>query len=292
MSIVKTINVDIGEPMYRLVGGSVAGMGTNWTFPTIGITFDAGFLTDETISCPVMAFSHHHMDHIASLMLWVSQRSWKKMGKSTIVCHKKMVPFLTRYMQFTNEFDGRVNDVDIVGVEHGEQFKIKSNMSLVGYPMNHRKCPEATAWVVTEKRSKLKAEYVGLVSQEIAKLSKTGVKVSDTLHVPIVAYTGDYLWDSQAETLFGAFLSQPPKVVITECTFTEPGSEEEAKEGRHVHLTHAGEVFKACVDVGIHLVVGHFSQREYTKMIAGNFRKVVGETGYTLAPVRFEKEDR
>jgi ribonuclease Z len=285
MTLIKPIQVNVSTPEYKLIGGSVAGMGTNWTFPSLGVTFDAGFLTEETIACDTMVLSHRHMDHVANLMLWISQRGWKKMGKSKIICHPKMLGFVQKYLDFVTTIDGRNNEVVVHTVEHGQMYKLNGSLNLLAIKVTHRNSPEATAWVVVENRKKLKPEFVGMSQDELGKLARNGTQLSDITNVIQVAYTGDYLWDRYAETMFDLFSVKPPKVIITECTMTQPGVEKEAREGKHVHLNDAKEGFKRAITAGSHLVIGHFSQREPMSMIRGNIAKALGADGYTLAPV-------
>lgn len=76
-------------------------------------------------------------------------------------------------------------------------------------------------YVVYSTKEKLKPEHAGLSGKEIGELRKSGVKVTDTVEVPEVAFTGDTTadWiDSEDPVAQDALRA---KLLICECTFVD-----------------------------------------------------------------------
>ena len=88
-------------------------------------------------------------------------------------------------------------------------------------------------YAVVERRSKLKTEYFDLPQERLRALRSSGVEITRTLEIPLVAYTGD--------TELGPYLFRDEfanaKIVICECTFFEPDHKTRARVGKHLHVT-------------------------------------------------------
>src|SRR5690606_14346440 len=91
-------------------------------------------------------------------------------------------------------------------------------------------------YAFSERKKKLKQEYVGLPGKELGKLRKDGVQIDEEINRPLFAYVGD-----TNTTVFeeNPWLFDYP-VIITECTFLydEEGGDDlvdkAAKDG-HTH---------------------------------------------------------
>src|SRR5690606_384029 len=120
----------------------------------------------------------------------------------------------------------------VVGLEPDAQMPIKNNIYLRGFATDHR--VPSLGYVVVEARSKLKPEYAGLPQEQLVALKREGKDITQTLEIPLVCYTGDTAW--------GPHFDRPDVleagILITECTFLDPGHRERAGVGKHLHLDH------------------------------------------------------
>ena len=98
-------------------------------------------------------------------------------------------------------------------------------------------------------------KYHGLPQDELRDLKIRGTEITQTLKVPLIAYTGD--------TCIGDHLYRPEfinaPIVITECTFFEQDHKKRAVVGKHLHIEDLAElmtIWKAG-----HVVLVHTSRR-------------------------------
>ena len=67
----------IYAPPYRIQGVSIAGEATAIQVPELDLGFDIGECPRALLSSNVVALSHGHMDHIAALIYYFSQRHFQ-----------------------------------------------------------------------------------------------------------------------------------------------------------------------------------------------------------------------
>ncbi len=83
-----------------------------------------------------------------------------------------------------------------------------------------------------ERRSKLKDEFRDFPQEKLRELKASGVEITRSIEIPLIAYTGD--------TEPGPFLFRDEfalaKVVLAECTFFESDHRTRAKIGKHLHI--------------------------------------------------------
>lgn len=249
-------------PPYRVQGTSVAGEATAVQVPELDVCFDMGSCPRALLSSKYVAVSHGHMDHVGSLAYYCSQRQFQGMGAGTIVCGKEIEPAIRGMMSGYVQLEQQVTPYHLIGLAPDEELEIKNNIMLRRFEVEHT-CP-ASGYVVVEKRSKLKQEYVDLPQEKLRELKNRGVEITRILDIPLVAYLGD--------TAPGPHLVREDvrkaQIVICECTFIEEDHRERAKIGKHVHLDDVAEWIRVleCQT----LVLIHLSRR--SNMVAARKR--------------------
>src|SRR5208283_5625949 len=98
----------------------------------------------------------------------------------------------------------------------------------------------ALGFVLIDRREKLRPELLAqnLPGHILRQMKEKGERITYTLDVPLVAYTGD---TSMGETLLQHGVVDD-RVLITECTFFEPDHHHRARQGQHLHVTEFLEV--------------------------------------------------
>ena len=216
---------------YRIQGVSVAGEQAVVQVPELDIVFDIGLCPRPTLATPTVALTHTHMDHVAGLPYWFSQRFFQKMpGTARCLAHPKMVEPLRRMMAGWVDLERQKTPHEIVPIEPDSDWEIRPNLFVRAIEVSHG--IPALAFVVIERRSKLREEFAGLPQEKLRELRAQGVEITKMLEIPLVAYTGD--------TEPGDFLLRDEfrnaRVVITECTFFEDEHRDRAKIGKHIHV--------------------------------------------------------
>ena len=111
------------------------------------------------------------------------------------------------------------------------------------------------SFVVVEHRKKLLEKYQGLPQEQLRDLKIGGTEITQTLRVPLVAYTGD--------TCIGDHLYREEftnaKTVITECTFFEEEHKKRSVVGKHLHVEDLKELLS--VWRAENIVIVHTSRR-------------------------------
>jgi len=217
-------------PPFRVQGVSVAGEATSVQVPELDVCFDMGVCPRAALASRLVAVSHGHMDHIGGLAYYCSQRAFQGMGTGTIVCDARIERAVRRMLEGYHELENQRTPFELIGLEPEQEYEIKNNIALRGFPVEHT--APAFGYVVFERRTKLKEEYVGFPQEKLRELKDQGVEITRKLQAPLVAYLGD--------TEPGAPLVRQDvrtaQVVISECTFFEEEHRGRAKIGKHLHV--------------------------------------------------------
>lgn len=240
-------------PPYRVQGLSIAGEQSVVYVPELDLAFDIGGCPKAVLPADTVALTHGHMDHVAAIAYYFSQRQFQGMGPGKVVCPPRLEAPLNNLMKAWIEIEHQRTPYELIPLEPGTDLPLKGNMVLRSFPTDHR--VPSQGYSAVELRSKLKPEYEGLPQPELVRLKQEGQEITQTLQIPLVTYTGD--------TAAGPHLDIPEvmeaKVLITECTFLEPGHRGRAKVGRHMHLDDIVALLEHCK--AEHIVLTHLSRR-------------------------------
>jgi ribonuclease Z len=273
-------------PPYRIQGISVAGEQTVVQIPELDVSFDIGLCPRFALASPYVALSHAHMDHIGGLPYYFSQRVFQKMGLGTCFCHPGILDPLRRMMQSWVELEEQRTPHEIIPLGHGEQFEVKNNVMLRAIEMRHT--VPANGYALIERRSKLREEFYGVPQDRLRELKNSGIEITRTLEIPLIAYTGD---TEMCPNLFSDEFANA-KVVVAECTFFEDDHRSRSSIGKHLHLEDLANLLNVWQAEDVILV--HLSRRtnmmESRKLLEQRLGEENGSRVHFLMDFRANKE--
>ncbi len=219
----------IYAPPYRIQGISIAGEQTSIQVPELDVVFDIGLCPRIALASPLIALSHAHMDHLGGLPYYFSQRVFQGMGTGRCVCHPAIHSALRTMLEAWHPLEQQRTAFELTALAPGEQIELKNNLFLRAMEVSHT--VPALGYVVLERRSKLREEYIGLPQSKLRDLKAAGQEITRQLEIPLVAYTGD---TEMCPSLYSEEFCNA-KIVISECTFFEEDHRQRAKVGKHLH---------------------------------------------------------
>jgi len=239
MAVVKT-------PYFHVLGYSVAGEESVIQIPELNVNFDIGKCPRPALTSDFCLLTHGHIDHSAGIPYYLSQRFFQGMSPGTILCPAKIAQPLSDIIHSWAGLEGKVTEHKIVPMNVGDEYE---------FAVRHR--VPSVGFTLIDRREKLRADLLAqnLPGHILRQMKERGEKITYTLDVPLVAYTGD---TSMGETLLQHGVVDA-KVLLTECTFYEADHRRRADHGMHLHVRDFVEVLPQLKNELV--LLGHVSRR-------------------------------
>jgi ribonuclease Z len=215
---------------HTVIGYSVAGEESVVQIPELNVCFDIGRCPYFALTSDFICLTHGHMDHIAGLPYYLSQRNFQGMKPGTVFLPADLSRGVDDLLKVWRSVERQGTPYTLVPMFSGDLHEIRRDFGIRAIATHHG--GSSLGYSLVSIREKLKPEYVGTPGPELAALRKQGIEIQYRIEIPLVTYLGD--------TAIGPVFDHPDvinaEILITELTFFEPDHRQRAKVGRHLHI--------------------------------------------------------
>jgi len=263
----KFARINFGQ--FHVVGYSVAGEETVVQIPELNVCFDIGRAPYFSLTSDFVCITHSHMDHLAGLGYYLSQRAFQGMKPGTVLIPRELERPVDALLRCWRDVERQGTPFKLVPMTAGQMYEVRRDFGIRCFGTHHGGA--SLGYSLVSVREKLKPELMGTPGPELVKMRNQGIEIQYRVEVPLVAYLGD--------TTLGNVFDQPDvqnaQILITETTFFDPGHKTKAKAGRHLHLDHLVEILPRLKNE--YIVIGHVSRRTGIRRARHLLRKRIGE---------------
>lgn len=254
---------------YSVIGYSVAGEETVAQVPELNVCFDIGRCPYFALTSDIVCLTHAHMDHLAGLPYYLSQRYFQGMKGGTILLPRELEAPVDRMLRCWRDVERQGTPYKLVPMSAGQMYEVRRDFGIRAFATHHGGV--SLGYALISIREKLRAEYIGRPGPELAQLRKSGVEIQYRLEVPLVAFLGD--------TSAGPVFDHPDvvnaEILITECTFFDREHKAKAKAGRHLHVDEFARILPGLKNR--HVVIIHVTRRTALRRAKRVLQKFAGD---------------
>lgn len=236
-----------------VVGYSVAGEETVVQIPELNVCFDIGRAPYFSLTSDIVCITHSHMDHLAGLGYYLSQRAFQGMKPGIVLVPREIERPVEQLLRCWRDVERQGTPFQLIPMSAGQLYEVRRDFGIRAFATHHG--GTSLGYSLISIREKLKPEYMGMPGPDLVKMKKAGTEIQYRVEVPLVAYLGD--------TTIGPVFDHPDvqnaQILITECTFFDPDHRTKAKLGKHLHVEHLVEVLPKLKNEFI--VIGHVTRR-------------------------------
>lgn len=218
---------EIEFPQFQLQGISLAGIETVVCLPQLDIVFDSGRCPEFAVPINTLALTHWHLDHAGGVAIYLGLRRLNSLKPARIIVPESKLEASRRFLEVLTATSETSINYELTSVRERLPY---SKRYWIREITNFHTAP-STAYLVEEKRTKLKQEYLGKSNTELVAIKKQGIEIEHQWFHPLVAFSGDTMGEFlTTEARFAQYL-------IAECSFFGDGAEiPQVRKYGHSHI--------------------------------------------------------
>src|SRR5947209_15253425 len=168
----------------HLIGYSVAGEETVVQVPELNVCFDIGRAPYFALTSDILCISHGHMDHLAGIAYYLSQRYFQGMKGGTVLVPSEIARFVDEMLRAWRNIERQRTPYTIVPMDPGKTYEVRRDFVIRALETHH--AGASLGYTLVSVREKLKPEYLGTPGPELVALKKKGIEIQYRLEVPLV----------------------------------------------------------------------------------------------------------
>jgi ribonuclease Z len=263
----KFARIELGQS--HVIGYSVAGEETVVQIPELNVCFDIGRCPHFALTSDIVCLSHGHMDHIAGLAYYLSQRFFQGMKPGTVLVPAPLERPVDTLLRCWRDVERQGTPYKLIGLAPGQTHEVRRDFLIRAFATHHG--GPSLGYSLISVREKLKPEFFGRPGHELAEMRKRGVEIQYRVEVPLVAFLGD---TSNGDVFLNSDVINA-EILITECTFFDPDHKFKAKAGKHLHVDTFAQLVPALKNK--HILISHVTRRTGIRRAKAILRKKVGD---------------
>jgi ribonuclease Z len=263
----KFAKLTLGQ--FHAIGYSIAGEESVVQIPELNVCFDIGRAPYFALTSDIVCITHSHMDHLAGLAYYLSQRSFQGMQAGTVFVPREIERPVDAMLRAWRDVERQGTPYKLIPISAGQMYEVRRDFGIRAYQTHHG--APSLGYGLISIREKLKPELAGIPGPQLVERKKRGEEIQYRVEVPQVVYLGD----TTAGTIFDEPDVQNAEILITECTFYDSDHKAKAKAGRHLHV----DQFAALVPKlkNKFIVLTHVSRRTSIRRAKHVLRKMIGD---------------
>ncbi|MEK7434310.1 MAG: MBL fold metallo-hydrolase [Cyanobacteriota bacterium] len=242
---------------------------TYFNIKELKLCFDIGKCPFHITPVPNIFLSHMHGDHAYGVYYYISHRNLAKMENGRIYLPEEALKETESVIKSYSNLEHASRNYELIPLTNDEEFEYGRDYLIKTFETDHR--IPSLGYLVSQKKTKLKQEFLNKPQSEIIELKRKGIEITNTIYEPFITYLGDSTIKPVDEFDF----IKKSKILIMECTFLIPEHFDQAEERKHIHIKNI--IDRASEFENKYIILTHFSMRYTDNFIREYIRNILPE---------------